>query len=103
MALRPRCTLHLADNGERGITQAQDLQPGLVLIDLNLPDMSGFEVLRRLRQNAATRHLRCIALSADAMPDSIERARVAGFDDFWTKPIEVQAFLRGLDAQLKRA
>ncbi|WP_198320707.1 hybrid sensor histidine kinase/response regulator [Azohydromonas aeria] len=102
LELRPDCTLLEAADGAAGLALARQLRPDLVLIDMNLPDMSGVEVLHRLRADAATRALRCIALSADAMPDNVARARAAGFADFWTKPIDVPEFLQRLDALLGR-
>jgi PAS domain S-box-containing protein len=103
MGLRPGCELRVAQDGTSGLAAARSERPALVLIDLNLPDMSGHEVLAQLRADPATRALRCVALTADAMPANVERARAAGFDDFWSKPIEVQSFLRGLDRQLALA
>ncbi|WP_051242108.1 hybrid sensor histidine kinase/response regulator [Azohydromonas australica] len=102
MALRPQCRLRIAEDGESGLALARSELPALVLIDLNLPDMSGHEVLARLRADPRTRGLCCIALTADAMPDNVERARSSGFDGFWSKPIEIQAFLQRLDELLAR-
>jgi CheY-like chemotaxis protein len=67
-----------------------------VLIDLQLPDFDGFEVLRRLRADPGTAAIPCIALSANAMPEDIERGLAAGFADYWTKPIDFAAFLTAL-------
>lgn len=103
MGLRPDCVLRVAQDGTSGLAAVRAERPALVLIDLNLPDMSGHEVLAQLRADPATRSLRCVALTADAMPANVERARASGFDDFWSKPIEVQTFLRGLDRQLALA
>ena len=90
---QPAWTLHVAETGEAGVETAQRLHPDLVLIDMNLPDINGLEVLRRLRAHPDTRELRCIALSADAMQDQITAARTAGFDDYWTKPIDLKHLL----------
>ncbi|KQU80716.1 MULTISPECIES: PAS domain-containing protein [unclassified Rhizobacter] len=84
-------------SGEAGVARAAELQPDLVLIDMQLPDFDGFEVLRRLRAQPQTAGIRCVALSANAMPEDIARARAAGFDDYWTKPIDFAEFLGGLD------
>ncbi|MDZ5458088.1 PAS domain S-box protein [Azohydromonas lata] len=100
LALRPNCTLHEAADGAAGIAMARRLQPDLILTDMNLPDMTGYEVLAALRADEATRDLCCIALSADAMPDNVKRALAAGFADFWTKPIDVPGFLMRLDGLL---
>ncbi len=94
--LRPAWSLHVAANGRDGLARAAALHPDLVLIDMNLPDLSGAEVVRRLRDEPATRALRCIALSADVMAPQIAAAREAGFDDYWTKPIDVREVLEGL-------
>ena len=72
----------------------------LILLDMQLPDMDGHEVLRRLRADPATADIRCIALSANAMPDDIRRALENGFDDYWTKPLDLRAFMRALDRLL---
>ena len=83
--------------GEAGVQRAAELQPDLVLIDMQLPDFDGFEVLRRLRADPRTESMRCVALSANAMPEDIARALAAGFDDYWTKPIDFGAFLGALN------
>ena len=77
-------------------------QPALVLIDMQLPDFDGFEVLRRLRADPLTASTSCIALSANAMPDDVARALAAGFDAYWTKPIRFGRFLAGLDGLFPR-
>jgi CheY-like chemotaxis protein/anti-sigma regulatory factor (Ser/Thr protein kinase) len=82
--------------GRAGVARAQALRPDLVLIDLQLPDFDGFEVLRRLRAEPRTAAIPCIALSANAMPEDIERGLAAGFADYWTKPIDFSAFLTAL-------
>lgn len=84
--------------GGEGVARAVATRPDLVLVDMQLPDFDGFEVLRRLRAHPATAAIPCIALSANAMPEDIERARAAGFTDYWTKPIDFRAFLSALEA-----
>ncbi len=73
------------------------MQPVLVLIDMQLPDGDGMDVLRQLRADPATCHLTCIALSANAIAEDVQRARAAGFADYWTKPIDLANFLIELD------
>ncbi len=90
---QPAWTLHVAEDGESGVQAALRLRPDLALIDMNLPDINGLEVLRRLRGQPATQGLRCIALSADAMHEQIRTARAAGFDDYWTKPFDLTRLL----------
>jgi CheY-like chemotaxis protein/anti-sigma regulatory factor (Ser/Thr protein kinase) len=92
-ATREAWSLHVAGDGEQGVAMARSLRPDLLLVDMNLPDMDGLEVLRRLRADASTASLPCVALSADAMREQIEAARAAGFDDYWTKPIDLTHLL----------
>jgi PAS domain S-box-containing protein len=83
--------------GLEGVARAAELRPDLVLVDMQLPDIHGFEVLERLRAQAETAQTPCIALSANAMPDDIARATAAGFADYWTKPINFASFLAALN------
>ena len=92
----PGLRLTAEPTGVGGVTRAGTLAPGLILIDMHLPDIDGFEVLRRLRADPATAAIPCIALSANAMPEDIERALASGFDDYWTKPIRIKPFLDAL-------
>ena len=91
LALDCECT------GQAGVERAASLLPDLVLLDMQLPDFDGFEVLRRLRRRPETAHIPCIALSANTMPDDIARAMGAGFEDYWTKPIDFKAFVAALE------
>jgi len=95
LGLRPNVTLHVAADGASGLDAALRHHPDLVLLDMQLPDMDGHELLRRLR--AQRLPSRIIALSANAMPDAMRKAHDAGFDDYWTKPIDIAQFLAGLD------
>jgi len=92
--------LHLADDGAAGWRLAHELRPDVMLIDINLPDTNGLALVKRLRADARTQGLRCVALSADAMSDQIDAARRAGFDDYWTKPIDVAQVLGQLEQML---
>ena len=83
--------------GAKGVEPALRLQPDLILIDLQLPDFDGFEVLRRLRGQPQTAGIPCVALSANALPEDIARGLAAGFDDYWTKPIRFKPFLEALE------
>jgi signal transduction histidine kinase len=100
---RPAISFHGASDGASGIGKARELRPALVLVDMQLPDIDGFEVLRRLRAEPATASLTCVALSANAMPEDVARARAAGFDDYWTKPIDLPRFLSALEKLLPAA
>jgi PAS domain S-box-containing protein len=98
--LRSAWTLKVAPDGAQGLQMARAMRPDLLLIDMNLPDMSGLQVIQRLRCDAATAGLRCIAFSADAMREQIDAAMAAGFDDYWTKPIDVVRVLERLGQAL---
>jgi signal transduction histidine kinase/ActR/RegA family two-component response regulator len=83
-------------SGAAGVERAIVLRPDLVLVDLQLPDFDGYEVLRRLRADARTRAIPCIALSANAMREDIEHGLAGGFADYWTKPIDFAVFIAAL-------
>jgi hypothetical protein len=94
--------VHVAPDGTSGVAQARELQPGLVLLDMQLPDIDGLEVLAQLRADPATRAIPVIALSANAMPDDIDRALAAGCSGYWTKPLDFRAFMAGLETLFGR-
>jgi len=85
-----------------GLELAAENNPDLILLDINLPGMDGFEVLKLLRQRDVTRNTPVIAISANAMPKDIERGMKAGFDDYITKPINIQTLLTAVDDKLKK-
>lgn len=85
-----------------GLELADEYNPDLILLDINLPGMDGFEVLELLRQSDKTRNTPVIAISANAMPKDIERGFVAGFDDYITKPINIQKLLSAVDDRLNK-
>jgi signal transduction histidine kinase/CheY-like chemotaxis protein len=97
---RPEWALSIAEDGAEGLQMARTLRPHLVLIDMNLPDTTGLALIRALRADPATLPLRCIALSADAMREQIDAALAAGFDAYWTKPIDVPRMLADLSRSL---
>ncbi len=94
---RPDLRFLSAVDGASGLAMVRDELPALILLDMQLPDMDGHEVLRRLRGDPATAGIRCIALSANAMPEDIRSARASGVDDYWTKPLDLAGFMRSLD------
>ena len=98
VAMRPGVALACCVDGVSGVEQALADRPDVVLVDMQLPDIDGYEVLKRLRALPSMARSSIIALSANAMSDDIARARAAGFDDYWTKPIDFRRFLAGLDA-----
>jgi signal transduction histidine kinase/CheY-like chemotaxis protein len=83
-----------AHTAELGIAMASHLAPDLIIMDINLPGIDGFEALARLRSNPETERIPVIALSANAMPSAIQRGLAAGFRSYHTKPIQVDAFSR---------
>jgi CheY-like chemotaxis protein len=89
--------------GALGIELAREYRPDVVLLDLHLPDMSGDEVLRRLRGDERTASIPVIVVSADATNDSLERLRAAGADAYLTKPLDVDEFLRAVERFLPEA
>ena len=94
---RPGIEFDSTPDGASGVARAAQTLPGLVLVDMQLPDFDGLEVLRRLRADPATADLRVVALSANAIPADIQRALDAGFDDYWTKPLDFKVFNAALD------
>lgn len=103
LAARPDLRLLGAPDAMRGMTMARSLAPDVVVMDINLPDISGLEVLQLLQADPATRHIPVLALSANAMPRDVERGLSAGFYRYITKPIKVNEFLQALDEGLAMA
>jgi len=103
IARRPDMRLLGAPDATRGIALARAHQPDLILMDINLPGISGTQALAILQQDAATRHIPVLALSANAMPRDIDKGLAAGFFRYLTKPIRVQEFMAALDEGLARA
>jgi CheY-like chemotaxis protein len=99
---RPNIRLISAHTGELGLTLAEAERPDLIMLDISLPNMDGYEVLGLLRSNPETRDIPVFALSANAMQRDIEQGLAAGFDDYLTKPIDVPRLLRTVDEMLER-
>jgi len=89
-----------ATNGERGVELASQALPDVILMDISLPGISGFEALRRLRADPRTATIPVLALSAEASPDYVEKGLSAGFYRYLTKPIKVSEFMQALDMAL---
>jgi PAS domain S-box-containing protein len=103
IARHPDIHMLTAVNGTSGIESARVSKPDVILMDINLPDINGFEALKILRADPATAHIPVVALSANAMPRDIEKGLEAGFYRYLTKPIKVKEFMDTLNAALEFA
>lgn len=97
MKHRPNIELLTAMTGPKGLEISNSKKPDLILLDINLPVMDGYEVLKKLRQNETTRQIPVIAVSANAMKSDLERGLNSGFTDYITKPIDVKKLLQAID------
>lgn len=95
-------TIAIAVDGEQGVAMATTEKPDLILMDMSLPVMDGWEATRRVRANPLTASIPIIALTAHAMATDELHAREAGCDDFDTKPIELPRLLEKINHQLAR-
>jgi len=103
IARRPDIRLLSATDGNGGIRIARASRPDMILMDINLPGISGIQALKILRADPATAHIPVVALSANAIPRDIEKGLAAGFFRYLTKPIKVNEFMDTLDEALKFA
>jgi len=103
IARRPDIRLLSAIDGNSGIKIARESLPDVILMDINLPGISGIQALKILRADPATAHIPVVALSANAIPRDIEKGLEAGFFRYLTKPIKVNEFMDALDVALKFA
>ena len=100
---QPGLELLSAQQGLLGLEMAQARQPDLILLDLHLPDLPGWEVLAKLQADARTREIPVVVISADATPGQIARLREAGAQEYLSKPIDVRELMRMLADYLKPA
>ena len=100
LGLRTSVRLLPAMLGRLGLDLAREHRPDLILLDLHLPDMSGEELLSRLRADPATRDIPIVVLSADATPGQVERLRASGARSYLTKPLDIGEFLALVDGVL---
>ena len=91
-----------AVDGEEGCARARDERPDLILMDLGLPGISGYDATRLLKAVPETQSIPILALTARAMPDDLARAREAGCDDCDTKPVELPRLLEKIETLLQR-
>ena len=90
----------IAVDGAQGVAMAQSEKPDLVLMDLSLPGIDGWEATRRIKAGADTKHLPIIGLTAHAMAGDREKALEAGCDDYDTKPIELERLIGKIESLL---
>jgi two-component system, cell cycle response regulator DivK len=95
-------TVVMAIDGAQALVMAVSESPALILMDMSLPVLDGWEATRQLKASPETRHIPIIALTAHAMSADEERARSVGCDDFDTKPIELARLLEKIRMQLEK-
>ena len=94
--------VEIATDGGQGVTMAGAVSPDLILMDMSLPVLDGWEATRRIKADSATCHIPVIALTAHAMAGDQEQAHAAGCDDYDTKPVELSRLLAKIETQLAR-
>ena len=99
---RTNCTSLLAETGTRGYDLAREELPDAIILDINLPDLDGLQILRRLRSTEKTRNIPVIGLTAAAMSEELRRAEREDFDKLLTKPVNVKNLNRQLDQLLTK-
>jgi CheY-like chemotaxis protein len=90
----------LAADGKEGLQMAESITPDLILLDLSLPGMDGWEVLRQLKQHPRMKNIPVVALTAHALVTDRNRALEAGFDDYDIKPVEMPRLLKKMETLL---
>ncbi len=96
----PNIELVGAETAEDGLEMAQQNVPDLILMDINLPGMNGYEALDELKKIEVTKDVPVVAISANALASDVERGLDAGFSDYITKPINLQAFFSTIKKHL---
>lgn len=98
----PHLSLLVAENGEEGIHIALEAIPDLLIIDGNLGDMSGPDILKAIKNHEKTQNIPAFVLSASSLPEEIEAAKIAGFDRYLTKPVKIPELLRAIEDTARR-
>ena len=103
IARRSDLKLLTAIDGHLGLAVARLQRPDVILLDINLPGIGGFDVLKMLQEDPATAHIPVMALSANAVPRDIAKGLEAGFFRYLTKPVKIGEFMDALDLALEHA
>ena len=98
---QPNVRMLSASDGHQGIELARTQRPDVILMDINLPGISGIEALAILKNDTKTAHIPVLAISANAMPRDIKKGLQAGFLRYLTKPIKISEFIEALDYALE--
>ena len=93
----------IAVDGKAGVEMAKAEKPDLILMDMNMPELDGWEATRQIKAEDSTRHLPVIGLTAHAMPGDRERALEAGCSDYHTKPVDFPKLLTQIETMLRGA
>jgi len=95
--------VEIATDGEQGVEMSKTVMPDLILMDMSLPKIDGWEATRRIKENSDTSSIPVIALTAHAMAEDREKALSAGCDEYDTKPVELPRLLGKINALLNAA
>lgn len=90
----------LAEDGEAGVRMAKEHRPDLILMDMSLPVLDGWEATQQIKADAQTKHIPVIALTAHAMPEDREHAQAVGCDDFEPKPVDLNHLVSLIESRL---
>lgn len=91
----------VAEDGLQGVALALSDQPDMILMDLDLPELDGWEATRRIKANPETKHIPVVALTSHAFPDDVAKARKAGCDGYETKPIVYSRLMQRVEQILR--
>jgi signal transduction histidine kinase/CheY-like chemotaxis protein len=94
-------TMMSAHNAELGLDIARSKKPDVIIMDINLPGMNGFQALEELRKSESTRDIPVIALSAEATPSNVEAGYKAGFNDYLTKPVDLNSLIKSIESAME--
>jgi CheY-like chemotaxis protein len=97
-ALKARgCVISYADNGEQGIRLAQHLQPDVILLDIRMPGIDGYEVATTIRSDPQLKHTRLVAVTGLTTEETEEQLQAGGFDGYVAKPSDLDAFVTEIE------